>query len=117
MLALFLFFFLFLGPDLAKMGGAYLTLQRAASIGADRASLVGEMTTDTVDAIEEKLLQGKLNPAQYTLSYTKGQQSLGNEGSVTISGEYKMMAFRLFGWNVKIPMTVKKTWVSQVYVR
>lgn len=116
-LALFLFFFLFLGPDLAKMGGAYLTLQRAASIGADRASLVGEMTTETVDAMQEKMLQGMLNPAEYTLSYTKGQQSLGGEGSVIIAGEYKVMAFRLFGWNVKIPMTVKKTWVSQVYVR
>jgi len=117
MLALFLFFFLFLGPDLAKMGGAYLTIQRAAGIGADRAALAGEMTSETVEAMEEKMIQGKLNPERYTLSYTKGQQSLGGEGSVTISGEYKMMAFRLFGWNVKIPMTVKKAWVSQVYVR
>lgn len=115
--AIFMLFFVVIGPDLILLGGTYYAVSDAAAKGLDQAALMGQVTPEIYNSIRNRLGAVGLDPDRWTVTYSQGTASYGQPLEVTITGTYYFKAFRLFGLNLGVPVSVRKTGVSQVYVR
>lgn len=117
MISLFLLFFMVLGPDLMMLGGNYFRAYQVANDLVEQGTIRGEITQEMAD--NAKTFLSKTTPGinDWSITCSSGLTGLGMTIECTVSGYYTFKAFRLIGVNLNVPIGVKKTGVSQVYVR
>ena len=114
---IFLLFFMVLGPDLIMLGGNYFRAFQVANDIVEQGTVQGEITQTMIDNAKTFLTRKGIGVNEWNVTYSSGLTGLGMSMECRVSGYYAFKAFRLVGINLNIPVAVKKTGVSQVYVR
>lgn len=117
LVTIFLLFFMVLGPDLIMLGGNYFRAYQVASDLIEQGTVQGEITQAMANNAKDFLTRKGIGVNEWNITYSSGLVGLGMTMECRVSGYYAFKAFRLVGINLNVPVAVKKTGVSQVYVR
>lgn len=117
LVTIFLLFFMVLGPDLIMLGGNYFYAYQVTSDIVEEGTVTGSITETMINNAKNHLEQKGIGINEWLVTASSGITSLGMSLESNVTGLYPFKAFRLVGVNLNIPIAVKKTGVSQVYVR
>ncbi|WP_380025083.1 DUF4320 family protein [Effusibacillus consociatus] len=108
----FLLFFLLVGADLLRWQTTVLSVENVADTAIERMEQQGGMDERVAQQVTRWMEKTHLQPEQWSVMATPVGTN-GEEVTITLTGRVPFLSFRLFGFDVSVPVEVTRVGISR----